>query len=222
MRRTIALSAAAAIALAGSTAFAQAPPAAPTTVQLPTFRFFSVNTSVSVPDRGSVVLGGVSRAGDSSTSRGFGPLRSRAISSGRSGSTMSVHATIIDHSELDRAVLAEAARRRGAVSSEARTADEEFLSRNVGRGPIESVPPAADSVANLRRQAELRAAEREDELAALLAKAESLEAAGKPKVAKIYYEMLSRRATGDLKTTVQSRIARIDSANTATAASGRE
>ena len=40
-------------------------------VQLPTFRYFTVDTTVSVPDRGGAVLGGVSRASSGTTSRGF-------------------------------------------------------------------------------------------------------------------------------------------------------
>jgi hypothetical protein len=45
---------------------------APTTVQLPTFRFFTVQTSVSVPDGGGAYLGGMKTARDSSLTRGFG------------------------------------------------------------------------------------------------------------------------------------------------------
>ena len=42
-----------------------------TTVQLPSFSIFSVNTTVSVPDSGGMYLGGVNRARDSSTTRGL-------------------------------------------------------------------------------------------------------------------------------------------------------
>ena len=50
-------------------------------VQLPTFNYFTVQTTVSVPDRGGAVLGGVNRASSGTTSRGFGPLRNRASGS---------------------------------------------------------------------------------------------------------------------------------------------
>ena len=40
-------------------------------VQLPTFHYFTVNTTVSVPDRGSVYLGGVKRGAIRSSSRGI-------------------------------------------------------------------------------------------------------------------------------------------------------
>lgn len=113
MRRLLIIFATGAWSLAAtSVASAQA-------VQLPTFRYFSVDTTVSVPDRGSAYMGGVNRASSGSTSSGFGPLRNRASGSSVGAAGVSVHATIIDHEELDREVLAEAARRRGgtAVSS---------------------------------------------------------------------------------------------------------
>lgn len=133
MRQTAALAIGLSFALAQQAA-AQAPqPQAPTTVQLPTFRSFTINTSVSVPDRGAAYLGGVSGGGDSSTSRGLGPLRSRATSSGRSTSSVSVHATIIDHAEIDRALLAEAAAKRRATAPDRATTEADWLTAHVRR-----------------------------------------------------------------------------------------
>ena len=54
----------------------QPPPNAPTTVQLPTFSFFTVQTTVSVPDSGGAFLGGIGRGADGGSSRGFGPTSS--------------------------------------------------------------------------------------------------------------------------------------------------
>ena len=206
--------------------WAQAPqpqPQLPTTVQLPTFRFFTVNTTVSVPDRGAAYLGGISRAGDQSSTRGAGPLRSRAISSGRSASTVSVHATIIDHAELDRAVLAEAARRRGSIATDAVAAEADYLSSHVGRSaPGSTVPEPRSassqigSLAKIREQAAAQAEERDVEVIAWLNKAELLEVEGKSGVAKIYYQMIARRATGDLKATATARIALIDARGSST------
>src|SRR5205085_7321625 len=88
-------------------ALAQGPQVA-STVQLPTFSSFNVTTTVSVPDRGGMYLGGVDRGVDSTVNRGIGPLRNRGIGSSRTTSNVSVSATIIDNAELDRAVLAEA------------------------------------------------------------------------------------------------------------------
>ena len=94
------------------------------TVQLPTFHVFSVSTTVVVPDRGTAYLGGVSRSHRTSNSLStplFGRLpgvgrgfMNGGISSSLSASGASVSATIIDHDSIDRALLADAARRRGA------------------------------------------------------------------------------------------------------------
>lgn len=88
------------------------------TVQLPTFHQFGVSTTVVVPDRGSVYLGGVNRSSLGRT--GFAPgvpgLGNRGIGRNTAGAGLSISATIIDHDEIDRALLAEAARRRGATT----------------------------------------------------------------------------------------------------------
>src|SRR5262245_35901674 len=62
-------------ALASGQGQPQVPPGVPTTVQLPTFSFFTVQTVVSVPDGGGMSLGGINRAADGSVTRGFGPLQ---------------------------------------------------------------------------------------------------------------------------------------------------
>ncbi len=70
------------------------------TLQSPVFAQFSVQTNVSVPDRGGVYLGGVKRAADGTASRGFNPLGS---SRGRSVSHtgMSSHVYIHDFAAMD-------------------------------------------------------------------------------------------------------------------------
>src|SRR5262249_38062594 len=93
----------------------QVRPGVPTPVQLPTFSFFTVQTVVSVPDGGGMSLGGINRAADGSVTRGFGPLQNRALGSTRGASGASVHASIIDHQELDERVLADSAARRGGA-----------------------------------------------------------------------------------------------------------
>ncbi len=91
-----------------ATAHAQQPAGqAPTTVQLPTFQQFSLQTSVVAPDRGSMVLGGVNRAASGSSSTGTPGLshlpgasrlfRNRAIGS-ESSSTQARGACILNGS----------------------------------------------------------------------------------------------------------------------------
>lgn len=123
-------------------------------VQLPTFQTFSVGSTVLVPDRGGALLGGVNRAAVGSVERGVPGLsnlpyanrlfKNRAIGSTTSPSTISVHAHIIDFEAMDKALLAEAARRRDIRQNDPRFDQvqaenpevkdrAEFLSRNIGR-----------------------------------------------------------------------------------------
>ncbi|MBI5758315.1 MAG: hypothetical protein HZA46_07345 [Planctomycetales bacterium] len=75
-------------------------------VQLPRQSVFSVGTTVSVPDRGGVFLGGVSRVASSRSSNGIGPLRSgSSVGFERSFSGASAHVFIHDLDEMDRMLL---------------------------------------------------------------------------------------------------------------------
>lgn len=74
------------------------------TVQQPALHNFSVGTTVSVPDRGRALIGGISRAGSSRTT--YGPLRSgtnTGVFAQHSGA--SAHVTVHDFAELDRRAL---------------------------------------------------------------------------------------------------------------------
>ena len=123
-----------------------AAPAIGQVVQLPTFDSFSVNTTVSVPDRGSVYLGGVDRAryesswsGVPGMSRlpGAGPLLgNRASSASVTSSGATATATIIDHREWDAATRARAAQlRRNPRTDDPVARKAAFLSQHVGRRP---------------------------------------------------------------------------------------
>ncbi|WP_254509413.1 hypothetical protein [Anatilimnocola floriformis] len=204
---------------AGNVAFGQA-------VQLPTFQVFSVDTTVSVPDGGGMLLGGMNRAADSSVTRGL-PLGSKlpglgrlgtnsGISSTRSASNMSVHASIIDNHELDEAVLATAAARRGSSLTDkqalATQQRADFLTRNLATTdrPVVETKSAAPSVEEIRRKNELAAANRDAEALSYFTKAQAAEAEQKPGVAKVYYQMVARRATGELKLLAETRLAALD------------
>ncbi len=82
-----------------------------TTVQLPTIDNFSVGTTISVPDRGTALLGG---AGSGATGRSsYGPFRSGTNSgSSFSGGSVTARAQIHNFEEMDRLILDEAARRQ--------------------------------------------------------------------------------------------------------------
>ena len=180
-----------------------------TTVQLPSFSVFSVNTTVSVPDGGGAYLGGIKRVRDSSTTRGFGPLANRGIGSDRAASGVSVHATIHDLDELDQAVLADAAAKRGPIDSVLTKA--ELIRRGVGTDRAADQGGLANSVAAIRAKNAAAAEARASEAADLLAKAEAAEAGGKTSIAKIYYQMVARRDAGQLKQLAESRLAKLSS-----------
>lgn len=111
-------------------------------VQLPSYNFTTVGTTVSVPDGGAAYLGGIYRASEGSTTRGVPliPFKNRAIGRSLGASTMSVTATIIDHAAMDEALLAEAAAKRAASPygpyrvDPLVAAEASFLNAHVGRG----------------------------------------------------------------------------------------
>ena len=195
--------------VAGSFLAAKLSAQGPTTVQLPTFSVFSVDTSVLVPDGGSASLGGISRAADGSISRGFGPgplFSNRGLAGTRGASGVSVHATIIDHEALDKAVLAEAAARRGDVAEDAKVkkgmALGEKASARAGGGSTELL-----SVAELRRRNSAQDDAQLREAAELWEKAAAYEADQKPAVARQYYLRAARLNVAQYKQRALARAA---------------
>lgn len=73
-------------------------------VQQPSFSTFSAATTVSVPDRGRTLVGGMGRAASGRSQ--YGPFRS-GTNYGRSlaGSSVSAHVQIHDFAEMDRRIL---------------------------------------------------------------------------------------------------------------------
>ena len=80
------------------------------TVQLPTFSFTGVGTTVMVPDGGSAFLGGINRASDGRNEFGVPGMtlpgfQNRGIGQDRSASSFLVTATIHDFDAMDQALL---------------------------------------------------------------------------------------------------------------------
>ena len=74
------------------------------TIQQPVVEQFGANTSLSVPDRGSMLIGSVSRG--AASSKDFGPLSwHRPIGLEHSRSSMNVSVYIHDFDEMDRMLL---------------------------------------------------------------------------------------------------------------------
>lgn len=90
-----------------------------TTVQLPTFNMFTISTTVLVPDRGSMSLGGSGGSRSASHSNGGPGFANRAGGSSSGASSLSVGVQVHDLAAMDQALLDEA---KKAKQSEANTA----------------------------------------------------------------------------------------------------
>lgn len=111
-------------------------PSVGTTVQLPTISSFNVNTVVSVPDGGTMYLGGIRRGSEFSRRRLGSLARSRSVG----GPGVSVSARLLIGSEIDaelerrgRLILARKAR-PDIHGTKVEKAKASFLARNLGRG----------------------------------------------------------------------------------------
>jgi hypothetical protein len=178
-------------------------------VQLPSFNYFTIQTSVLAPDSGRGYLGGVRRGSWGRVSRGvpgFSKLPSvgpffggRALGGGGSTSVSSVRATIIDHEALDKAVLAAAADR---AEGKRRTSSSDAAES----GEVSSL----QSLAEIRRQNAAKKTARGKEAQRLFAQGQQAEAKGKYGVARIFYRRAAKVADGNLSKTIAARIASID------------
>jgi type II secretory pathway component GspD/PulD (secretin) len=178
-------------------------------VQLPTFNYFTIQTSVLVPDSGRGYLGGVRRGSWGSLSRGvpgFGRIPGlsplfggRAVGGGGSTSVTAVRATIIDHDALDKAVLAAAA---GRSDSTRRTVAE--------ARPTTGRVSSLQSLAEIRRQNAAKKEARQKEAEQIFAQGHQAEVDGKYGVARIFYRRAAKIADGELAQKIASRLASID------------
>lgn len=177
------------------------------TVQQPVFQSFSTGTTVTVPDGGAALLGGISSARYGSTSRGtplVGKLpgvgrlfNNQAIGGEFSSSQNYVRARIVDLHEMDQTVLNQA--RAGRVSRDtiagglpqggnpavvARQREARQLTQNMGRRPQTTRDPQRP-VAEIPTQSDARR---------LLARGDQALAEGNPELATRYYRAAEQAA----------------------------
>jgi len=202
------------------------------TVQLPTLRVFSVNTTVSVPDRGGLNLGGVDTYRSASVSRGvpglsgvpgIGPLfGSRSIGSSTTSAGASVTATIIDHHEIDAHLLAEAAARRGEDLRLAPVSDRERrLAAHVAAGMATTTLGGETILAGaslVEIHARRKAVESREfaEMVELFERGLRAEAAGQMGAARCCYATVARRGPHSLKKRARQRLVQINAPRSAT------
>src|SRR5262245_38850748 len=162
--------------------------AAAQAVQLPTFHFFTLSTTVSVPDGGDTMLCGVSRSSSGRIQRGIPGLPSQPfdnVATGRATGTsnVSASATIHDLDAMDKALLGQ-----DQKVATARRPSPLIATRQDSAAPLQSI-------AAIRAQQAAEDAARQQEAAAALARGRQLLAEGKTNVAKIYFQTAVKKST---------------------------
>jgi hypothetical protein len=192
-------------------AVAQNPAAqVPTTVQLPTFHYFTSTGTVLVPDGGEAFLGGVSGTAAGRSEQGIPGLPSRpftnsAIGSSTGAGNVSVSAQIHDFEEMDRSLLGEAA--GGDAVRPAVAGSRLLAATKIGPEPIMSV-------AAIRAQLAAADAAGDKLAAAALASGREMLVAGKVGVARIYFESAVKQAspTGEVRQQAVAALAALEQA----------
>lgn len=201
------------VGLLAGPAFSQGP-----TVQLPTYSYFGTGTTVSVPDRGSVYLGGVKRAATGMNEFGSPllPFRNRSFGTERSASGAWVSVYIHDFDAMDEYLLNQPTPSRGAPLASSRPFELQGAGSAVARdrwtqrlnaATQGSAGPMAMSLAELRAQHQREQAARHEEALKWFERGVNAEASGKANVARVYYQMAARRASDDMKGQIAARLA---------------
>jgi hypothetical protein len=145
------------------------------------------------------------------------PFRSRSFGSERRASNMSVSVFIHDFEAMDRYLLSQPtpfrAARRSRAGAEARAGAlatrskaSHPWSQTLEQAKADSGGPAAMSVAQLRAMHLREEQARQEEALQWFERGRKAEASGKANVARVYYQMAARRATGELKNQVAVRL----------------
>lgn len=227
------------IALAAGSGEARAQNPNSTTVQLPTYNFFTTQTSVSVPDMGGTYLGGINRSASGGRQFG-GPFipGNRAFGKDTSGGGMSVHVQIHDLEAMDAALLAQPTDDPAAVHPLGKpglgavgAGGGSGAAQAAGRGPQAPLvlggtsryasgggasssgagPTAApNSLAALRDEKAQGRSRQAEEVAAILADGDRALREGKRGAAKIYFKQALRKADPDQQRIIQDRLAALE------------
>ena len=207
-------------------------------IQMPTFGFTTVNTTVSAPDGGTVLLGGISRASEGSTTRGvplLGKLpgvnrlfNNRGIGRSMQASNMSVVPRIIILEEEEERQVGQvlAARRAGSEAplpprhalNDIYLRRAEVLAEAVAKQqlpdyrheqPLAAAEDPYAEVEAIRLKNDLARAQRSSEAQRYFEQGVAAEAEGKHGAARIYYGMAAKRAQGQFKDEIEARLSAI-------------
>lgn len=181
---------------------AQAQQFAPTTVQLPTFSFFTVSTVVAVPDSGYGFAHRPCQVSHGWTA--YGPAWGASTTHWETIDQVSVFSAgvqTIDLAALDSQML--------AAAPAAPIMPQAPIVRQLAAPRASTAEVVPGSVADARRARAAAIAAEEGELEALIAKAEALQTQGKTNLARIYFQMAAGKAAGERKKELQQRAAEL-------------
>jgi hypothetical protein len=192
----------------------------PTTVQLPTFHYFTTDGTVLVPDGGEAFLGGVGTSAAGRTEQGIPGLPSRPFTNTATGSStgasnVSVSVQIHDFDAMDNALLGEDVTTQATAGlfhpplAPPLTLPQLAATRSSSG---QSGANVLQSVAAIRAQNAAEDAAHDQHAAAELERGRQLQTAGKLGVAKIYFQNAARQSTpgGDVHKQAVAALAAIE------------
>ncbi len=210
MRRQVLLGGLIILAISLLTRGAAAQAVVQSEIVVPTISVFNIATTVSVPDRGGIYLGGLHRA--STTSTESFPRLGRGLSSRMSASDASAHVWIHDFQEMEESLgkgtqYAASPAATGFAGRMQRYASSRSARRlEIPQEKATQVEPASTKSS---RDDELLAAKIEH-AADLLKRGHDAESRGKLNVAKLYYKSVISLGSTPSSRTAQERLASLD------------
>jgi hypothetical protein len=186
-------------------------------VQLPTFHYFTSNTTVLVPDGGDAFLGGVNRASSGRNEHGIPglpgrPFTNSAIGTGAAAAGVQVGAQIHDFDAMDRLLLGDELTARSFQTSPLSPARQ--LAVQTGSVPLASVTA-------LRAQVAAEDAAQEGEAAVSLARGRQLLAENKISLAKTYLQLAARHSKAGVRSQAIAVLQEIERAQSSARIAGK-
>ncbi len=191
-----------------------------TTVQLPTFSFFSVSTTVLAPDSGGAYLGGMRRAGSVRPSWGHPMVRNHGLSNFRDASGASVAVRVHDLRWMDEILLGNFTIVEPPADEQGLAARSDLAQQLAGEAQQRgaAVNYGAMHINDIRQAKE---AAKNAEIQGYLTKAEEKRKEGKTALVKYYLQLAARKSSGDLRQAVEAMLREIDDEKSGSHAGGR-
>jgi hypothetical protein len=174
---------------------------------LPTFSGLAVGTSVSVPDGGSALLGGAGRGAEGRAQFGVPgvPGGTRATGHERGATMANVQATVHDLNAMDERILGFTPERANGPAGKPR----DRARKRLAEAQASSAGRAAPGVADARRLHDAEQAQRNEEARGWFEQGLKAESSDKVGLARVYYRMAARQASGPLRQQIAERLERL-------------